>query len=113
LVQRQNTQLKIGTAALSREILAFATSRERQAPPRPQPATWLPDEDRILSYDAETARIFDARFGQRVRAAHNGLGLLGITDRDLDLLWKGPANDFQVRVVGNRLAVLSARIRPE
>jgi hypothetical protein len=110
LVAAQNANLKLTVAQLSASILAFVAERGRHAPPPPQPATWNRDEAAFARYETETVSAFERRFGKPTRVAHDVLGQLGIRDKDFDVFYAHPANAFQMRVIGMKLASLAARV---
>jgi hypothetical protein len=110
LVLAQNTQLKLTATQLSASILAFVAERGRHAPPAPRPATWNEDEAAFARYEADMVDAFEARFGRPTRIAHDVLRQLGVRDRDFDAFYEHPANAFQMRIVGLKLAALSARV---
>jgi hypothetical protein len=112
LVASQNADLKLTVMELSSEILAFVSTRVREAPPAPRPATWDQDEAAAAQYEIATERAFERRFGKQVRATHDILGLLGIADKDLDVFYPRPADAFQMRVVAVKLARLADRVGP-
>jgi hypothetical protein len=45
-----------------------------------------------------------------VRAAHDLLSLRGVRNRDFDNFYRSPANDFQIRVLADKLAFLAAKL---
>jgi hypothetical protein len=57
------------------------------------------------------ARTYEQKFGKRTRTAHDVLRQLGVRDRDLDVFYARPANAFQMRIVGMKLAALAAKVR--
>jgi hypothetical protein len=96
---------------LSATILAFVAEQGHHAPPAPRPATWNQDEAALAQYEAEMAQTFERRFGKSTRTAHDVLRQLGVRDRDFDVFYAHPANAFQMRIVGVKLAALAARVR--
>lgn len=110
IVAAQNAELRQSAAQLSASILAFVAERDRHAPPRPRPATWDEDEAAFARYEAEMVQTFEQRFGRSTRVAHDVLRQLGVRDRDFDVFYARPANAFQMRIVGVRLAALAARV---
>jgi hypothetical protein len=110
VVAAQNADIKLAAAQLSASILTFVAERGRHAPPPPQPATWNQDEAAFERYEMETAREFERQFGKQTRVAHDVFGQLGIRDRDFEVFYARPANVFQIRVVGVRLATLAKRV---
>jgi 3-oxoacyl-[acyl-carrier-protein] synthase III len=95
---------------LSASILAFVAERSRHAPPPPRPATWEQDQAAFARYETETVEMYEQRFGKATRIAHDVLRQLGVRDRDLDVFYAHPANAFQMRIIGTKLAALSARV---
>ncbi|HEY7291924.1 MAG TPA: hypothetical protein VH583_18940 [Vicinamibacterales bacterium] len=112
-VSFQRRGLEEGSRSLSREILSFVDGRRRLAPVVPRPGTWEDDENRWTAFENETADEYSRRFGARVRTAHDLMSLRNMRDRDLDAFYRGPANDFQITVVAERLAFLAARLERE
>ncbi len=110
VVAAQNADITLTAAQLSATILAFVAERARHAPPAPRPATWNQDETAIERYEMETAGAFERRFGKQTRVARDVFRQLGIRDRDFDLFYAHPANLFQIRIVGERLAALARRV---
>lgn len=106
----QKAELKSSVTELSREILAFAAERTRNAPPAPRPETWDRDEEASLRFEADTVAAFEQRFAAQVRLAHDLFALLGITDPDFELFYKRPGNLLAIVVVGQKLAVLAAAV---
>ena len=111
IVAAQNTQVKQEVAQLSATILAFVAERSHHAPPAPRPATWNDDEAALARYEEDMAQAYEQRFGKPTRTAHDVLRQLGVRDRDLDVFYAHPANAFQMRIVGMKLAALAAKVR--
>ncbi len=88
-------------------LTQFVDARDRVAPPHPRPATWQQDADTLDRFEQETVVIYEARFGARVRAAHDLASLRGLRDRDLDGFFRHPANEFQMRVIAKKLDAFS------
>jgi hypothetical protein len=107
---QQKADLILVLRDLSSRIDAFAHTREREAPPRPRPATWQRDEDNVERFEEETADEYERRFGAKVRFAHDLVGIRGVRDRDFDTFYRHPANEFQIRVVAKRLNVLATTL---
>jgi hypothetical protein len=105
--------LVVSAHELSREVLSFVAGRRQVAPARPRPATWDADVTAWIRYDEQTVVAYDRRFGARVRAAHYLLALRNVRDRDLDAFYEGPANDFQMVIVGQKLSELADRVARE
>lgn len=110
IVSAQNAEFRSSTAQLSASILAFVAERTRHAPPPPRPATWEQDQAAFARYETEMVEEYERRFGKAARIAHDVLRQLGVRDRDLDVFYAHPANAFQMRIVGTKLAALSARV---
>ena len=110
IVSAQNAEFRQSTAQLSASILAFVAERSRHAPPPPRPATWDADTAAFARYETEMVEDYERRFGKPARIAHDVLRQLGVRDRDLDVFYAHPANAFQMRIVGTKLAALSARV---
>jgi hypothetical protein len=110
LVDVQQRELVETTLQLSREIVALVDGRALVAPPRPAPETWERDEAAWLAFEQATSDAYRRRFFLRVRKARADLTFRNIRDRDLDAFYQSPANAFQIRAVGERLAVLADRL---
>ena len=110
IVSAQNAEFRLSTAQLSASILAFVAERSRHAPRPPRPATWDADTAAFARYETEMVEDYERRFGKPARIAHDVLRQLGVRDRDLDVFYAHPANAFQMRIVGTKLAALSARV---
>jgi hypothetical protein len=111
IVFAQNTTVKMEAAQLSATILAFVAEQSHHAPPAPRPATWNEDEAALARYEDDMAEAYERRFGKPTRTTHDVLRQLGIRDRDFDVFYAHPANAFQMRIVGMKLAALAARVR--
>ena len=112
-VHAQKAALVTAARELSREIAAFVEARSRIAPPHPRPATWNDDVDEWLRFESESARLYNRRFGGRVRTAHDLLTLRGVRDADLDAFYRLPDSEFQMDVVARRLEQLAERLARE
>ena len=111
IVSAQNTELKQSSRNCPPSILAFVAERSHHAPPPPRPATWNDgSKRRSRATRRKWSRTYERRFGKPTRIAHDVLRQLGIRDRDLDVFYAHPANAFQMRIVGTKLAALSARV---
>ena len=110
LVASQKNDLRLGIIELAGDIDIFLRERAKGAPPRPAPATWERDMETVLRYEEETAALYEIRFGAQVRRTRDILALEQLTDRDLDVFYKRPANPFQIDVVAKRLIVLAHRL---
>jgi hypothetical protein len=100
---QQKSDLVLGLRDLSSRIGAFVGARDRVAPPHPRPATWQRDEQDVERFEEETAVEYEHRFGAKVRLIHDLVGMRGVRDRDFDIFYRHPANEFQIRVVARKL----------
>ena len=107
---QQKADLVFALRDLSSRIDGFASTRDRVAPPRPRPATWQTDEDRIERFEDETVVQYERQFGARVRTARNLVAIRGVTDRDFDTFYRHPANEFQIRVIAKKLETFATRL---
>ena len=112
-VHAQKSALVVSARDLSREIAAFVDARRRAAPPRPRPASWDADEATWFRFETDTTRLYNRRFGARVRVAHDLLTLRSVRDADLDTFYRLPANDFQMDIVARKLSALADRLARE
>jgi hypothetical protein len=110
LVALQKTDLELGGVELSGDIVNFLRERARTAPPRPQPATWERDENAVLLYEQETAMLFEAGYGARVRRLREMFAQRRLIDRDLDAFYRRPSTSFEIGVIATRLTVLAHRL---
>jgi hypothetical protein len=110
LVLEQKTELHLRIVELSGDMELFLRERARHGPPKPAPATWDHDVQRVLLYEAETAQLFEVQFGPQVRKTREILALERVTDRDFDAFYRRPANAFQINVIAERLLVLARRL---
>jgi hypothetical protein len=110
LVLEQKTELHLRIVELSGDMELFLRERGRHGPPRPAPATWDRDVQRVLLYEAETAQLYEIQFGAQVRKTRDILALERVTDRDFDAFYRRPANAFQINVLAERLLVLAQRL---
>jgi hypothetical protein len=106
LVLEQKTELHLRIVELSGDMELFLRERARLGPPKPAPATWDRDVQRVLLYEAETAQLYEVQFGPQVRKTRDILALERVTDRDFDAFYRRPANAFQINVLAERLLVL-------
>jgi hypothetical protein len=112
IVAAQQHELVDTASQLSREIGAYLDGRVRLAPPRPHmPETWERDEAAWMAFERETVTGYTQLFSRRVRLARAALTFRNLRDRDLDALYQGAGNTFQIRIVGERLAVLADRLQ--
>jgi hypothetical protein len=107
---RQKADLIFVLRDLSSRIDGFAATRDRAAPPRPRPATWQDDEDNVERFEAATVVEYERSFGAKVRMARNLVAIRGVTDRDFDTFYRHPANEFQIRVIADKLDVFAKRL---
>jgi hypothetical protein len=107
---QQKAELIVALRDLSSRITRFAGDRDRMAPPRPRPATWQHDVDTFDKFEADTAAEYERRFGAKVRMAHDLVALRGLLDRDFEMFFRRPANEFQIRVVAKKLDSLATRL---
>lgn len=110
LVLEQKTELHARMIELSGDIRLFLRERALHGPPRPSPATWEHDVERVLQYETETSVMYETRFGPQVRKTRDLLALEQLTDRDFDAFFRQPANAFQINVLADRLLVLARRL---
>jgi hypothetical protein len=110
LFDRQTQQIRLNTVQLSANLVTFLRDRRRYVPPPPSAATWDEDERAITRFERETARLYDAKFSREVRAAHDLLALRGLRDRDLDLVYRRPADEFQIQTIALKLSLLARRL---
>jgi hypothetical protein len=106
----QRVELMRALHDTSVRLTQFCDVRDQQAPPRPRPATWQRDVDALDRFESDTVRVYERRFGARVRAAHDLASLRGLRDRDLDAFFRHPANEFQMRVIAKRLDGFSQKL---
>jgi hypothetical protein len=106
--ERQNQQLRLNATQLSTTLIAFLRIREQLAPPRPAGMPTKNEKAVSQRFEAETMRLFDGRFARDVRSTHDLLALRGLHDRDLDLIYRRPANGFQIRIIADRMAMLAS-----
>jgi hypothetical protein len=110
LVSRQRQQLRFSAIELSGNLLNFLRDRRLSLPPPPSPGTWDRDERAIIRFEAETVKAFELKYGRDVRSTHDLLGLRGYRDRDLDMVYRRPADEFQIRTIAIKLAALGNKI---
>jgi hypothetical protein len=107
---RQKADLIFVLRDLSTRLAGFAATRDRVAPPHPRPATWQNDEDNLERFEDETVAEYERNFGAKVRLARNLVAMRGVTDRDFDIFYRHPANEFQIRVIAKKLDVFATRL---
>jgi hypothetical protein len=110
LVETQTRELGLTALELSGDIVNFLHERAAEAPPRPAAETWDRDVAANLTFDSDTSVLFEQRFGGQVRRTRDLFALEGLTDRDLDVFYRRPANAFQIEVVARRLDALARRL---
>jgi hypothetical protein len=110
LVAQQKAELELRSVELAGDIGNFLRTRGLAAPPRPQPASWNRDEEAILRYEQETSVLYEGQFGAQVRRTRQMFAMRGLTDRDLDAFFRGPASAFEIDVIAKRLRVLAHRL---
>ena len=110
VVVQQRADLATTSRTLAHQIDAFLQGRHRVAPPPPRPATWDEDEQAFGRFETETIILYERQFGARVRASHDLMSLRGLGDRDFDRFYRRPANDFQMRILAERLAFFSGKL---
>jgi hypothetical protein len=108
---RQREQLRTATVQLSGNIVNFLRDRRRFLPPPPSAATWDADERAITRFENQTVRLFETRFAREVRSAHDLLAMRGLRDRDLDNVYRHPTDEFQIRTIAIKVALLANRIQ--
>ena len=110
LVSRQRQQLRFSAIELSGNLLNFLRERRLALPPPPSPDTWDRDERAIIRFEAETVKAFEQKYGRDVRSTHDLLALRGYRDRDLDMLYRRPADEFHIRTIAIKLAALGNKV---
>ena len=110
VVVQQRADLAQTSRMLAYQIDAFLQGRRRVAPPPPRPATWDEDEQAFGHFETETITLYERQFGARVRASHDLMSLRGLGDREFDRFYRRPANEFQMRVVAERLAFFAGKL---
>jgi len=109
-VAEQKAELMQALHDTAVRLTQFVDARDHVAPPHPRPATWEHDVDVFDRFEEETVTIYERRFGPRVRAAHDLASLRGLRDRDLDAFFRHPANEFQMRVIANKLDGFASKL---
>jgi hypothetical protein len=110
IANRQKQQLRLNALQLSGNLINFLRERRRFVPPPPAAATWDKDQRAIIRFEAETVRMFEQKFAREVRSARDLLALRGYRDRDLDLVYRRPADEFHIRMIAIKLAALAHAI---
>lgn len=110
VVVQQRADLAQSSRMLAYQIDAFLQGRRRVAPPPPRPVTWDDDEQAFGRFETETITLYEGQFGLRVRASHDLMSLRGLGDREFDRFYRRPANEFQMRIIAERLAFFAAKL---
>jgi hypothetical protein len=110
VAQRQAQQTRLTAIQTSGNLLNFLRERRRFVPPPPAATTWDQDQRALRRFEAETARMFEARFAREVRSVHDLLAVRGLRDRDLDTLYRRPVDEFQIRTIAMKLTALADRL---
>jgi len=110
VVAQQRADLAETSRTLAYQIDAFLQGRRRIAPPAPRPRTWEEDEGAFGVFETETVRMYERQFGARVRVNHDLMSLRGLGDREFDRFYRRPANEFQMRVVAERLVFFAGKL---
>jgi 4-amino-4-deoxy-L-arabinose transferase-like glycosyltransferase len=110
LVERQTQQIRLNAMQLSANLVNFLRDRRKEVPPPPAAATWDADERRIIRFEAETVRLYEAKFAREVRSSRDLLAIRGLRDRDLDTFYRRPANEFQIQTIAIKLSTLGRRL---
>jgi hypothetical protein len=110
VANRQRQQLRLSALELSGNLINFLRVRRQFLPPPPAPDTWDKDERAIIRFEAETVKAFEQKFAREVRSTHDLLALRGYRDRDLDTLYRRPADEFHIRTIAIKLATLANKI---
>ncbi len=110
VVVQQRADLAETSRTVAYRLDAFLQGRHRAAPPAPRPKTWDEDEEAFGRFETETIRLYERQFGGRVRACHDLMSLRGLGDRDFDRFYRRPANEFQMRVVAERLLFFAGKL---
>ncbi len=110
VVVQQRADLAESSRAVAYQLDAFVQGRHRVEPPAPRPSTWDQDEEAFGRFETETVLLYERQFGSRVRACHDLMSLRGLGDRDFDRFYRRPANEFQMRVVAERLLFFAGKL---
>jgi hypothetical protein len=110
VVVQQRADLAQASRTLAYQIDAFLQGRRRLAPPPPKPATWEQDEETFGRYETQTVLLYERQFGPRVRTSHDLMSLRGLGDREFDRFYRRPANEFQMRIVAERLVFFAGKL---
>ena len=108
-VAEQATVLAAGARELSRDILSFIDERQRTAPLL-RPASWDQDVLARRQFDTDTIATYQQRLGNRVRRTHDLLTFRNLRAGELDAYYRRPANDVQIRMVAQQLALLGEKL---
>ena len=112
-VRAQRAEVAETTRTLSIQILGFLDARRRVAPPPPRPSTWEQDVARVEEFETQTVAAYEEKFGMQVRSAHDLLTIRSLRDRELDLFYRRPANDFQIDVIARKLGFLARKLEEQ
>ncbi len=110
VVVQQRADLADTSRTLAYQLDAYLQGRRRLMPPPPRPPTWDEDEQAFGRFETETILLYERQFGGRVRACHDLLSLRGLGDRDFDRFYRRPANEFQMRVIAERLVFFAGKL---
>jgi hypothetical protein len=110
VVVQQRADLAQTSRMVAYQIDAFLQGRRRVAPVPPRPSTWEADEEAFEEFETETVRLYERQFGARVRTNHDLMSLRGLGDRDFDRFYRRPANEFQMRIVAERLVFFAGKL---
>jgi len=110
VVVQQRADLADRSRTVAYQVDAFVQGRQRLAPPAPRPQSWDEDEEAFGRFETETVILYERQFGARVRACHDLMSLRGLGDRDFDRFYRRPANEFQMRVVAERLLFFAGKL---
>jgi len=110
VVFEQRAELAQTSRMLAYQIDGFLQGRRRIEPPPPKAATWDADEAAFGLFETETVELYERQFGGRVRVSHDLMSLRGLGDREFDRFYRRPANEFQMRIVAERLAFFAGKL---
>lgn len=113
VVVQQRADLASASRTVAYQLDAFLQGRHRLQPPAPRPPTWDEDEEAFGRFETETVLLYERQFGSRVRASHDLMSLRGLGDRDFDRFYRRPANEFQMRVVAERLLFFAGKLEEQ
>lgn len=110
VVVQQRADLADSSRTVAYQLDAFLQGRHRLAPPAPRPPTWDEDEQAFGRFETQTVILYERQFGARVRACHDLISLRGLGDREFDRFYRRPANEFQMRVIVERLVFFAGKL---